>query len=694
MASPYIDLSSPIQILECKRAWDNLTLKEKLYAYYFSKASWEGSLICFFQNSYEAPGLFLLFQDIFSIPDLKSRALSSGLSEEEWNRFLAYAAGVYTNTGNYRSFGATKFIPEIPKDRFELVLSASGSALASEIWAKIGDLTYDYSSSRQVLNFPDKGGVTAYYSSNVTSSDAELVKRFLISKNLTDVHVNSRLWKVDDNTFEVRIASLKNHYLDYFGDHQFEGKTVRIVGGDFDVFMKRIIDNLTQALPYAANQTQTEMLLHYIQHFITGDIDEHKNSQRSWIKDKGPVIETNIGFIETYVDPLNIRAEFEGFVSMVDKVVSAKFSQLVNNAPAILAHLPWGPVFEKDVFQAPDFTSLDVLTFGSSGVPIGINIPNYDDIRQKDGFKNVNLGNAYPKVKPETLQFLKEEDVRLIVDAHDEAETIAVALHELLGHGSGKLLTHNAATGEYNFDVNAMNPATGEKIDSWYQSDETWSSKFGELSSAYEECRAETVAVYLSCFPEPYQIFGVDDTERARNMLWLYMAYQGVKGLLLYNPEHKIWGQAHCCARYVIFKVMLEAGNNFLSVRFTDDGQFLLEMDYSLIPTVGFEAIKTFLTKLHCYKSTGDAARGKPFFNNYAQVDEVSLRIRQIVVENQKPRRMNLQSNLNLSAHEPQLLSYPETFEGVIASYQDRFPRFDNEMYTYWVNEFSNIIRN
>ena len=78
--------------------------------------------------------------------------------------------------------------------------------------------------------------------------------------------------------------------------------------------------------------------------------------------------------------------------------MSKKTENLVNNTPELFKLMPWPREFEKDSFLKPDFTSLNVIGFGSSGTPAGINIPNYDDIRQEIGFKNVFLANSMPKI--------------------------------------------------------------------------------------------------------------------------------------------------------------------------------------------------------------------------------------------------------------------------------------------------------
>lgn len=81
---------------------------------------------------------------------------------------------------------------------------------------------------------------------------------------------------------------------------------------------------------------------------------------------------------------------------------------------------------------------------------------------------------------------------------------IHVACHELLGHGTGKLIYRDDEGKPYKF----TDPDTGKVHEACYEIGETWNGKFGAISTSFEECRADTCGFYLAQLPEVYSLFG------------------------------------------------------------------------------------------------------------------------------------------------------------------------------------------
>jgi len=282
---------------------------------------------------------------------------------------------------------------------------------------------------------------------------------------------------------------------------------------------------------------------------------------------------------------------------------------------------------------------LEVLSFASSGVPAGINIPNYDDIRQTQGFKNVSLGNVIAAKSKEKIDFIRDED-QIYFEQYDiKSFEVQVGIHELLGHGTGKLLIEDAQGGK-NFDSNLINPITNAPVASWYKAKETYDSLFQSYGSTIEECRAESCGLYLCSNPDLLKQFGITDPKEQEEVCyanWLSMILKGFKGLEFYTPATQKWGQAHSQARYVIFRVLLEAGEGFVTVQQVDNSVYLV-LDRSKILTVGQKAIGNFLKKLQIYKATADVQAAIAFYGEYSKVPEEFIKYRDIVLSKQKPR--------------------------------------------------------
>lgn len=298
------------------------------------------------------------------------------------------------------------------------------------------------------LGYPEQGHMTTYYpgSPDITKTEIDAVSAWMEKKGL--LPENTRLVKGKDGSFTILIASAKSAVPSEGGDIGKEtlfkvqdgvlaGKTIALAYGDYSKEMAAIAASIKGAAENADNENQKKMHTAYAKSFEEGSLLAFKDSQRFWIRDKGPMVESNIGFIETYRDPAGIRGEWEGFAAVVNLERTQAFGALVEAAPSLIPLLPWEKDFEKDKFLSPDFTSLEVLTFSGSGIPAGINIPNYDDIRQTEGFKNVSLGNVLSAKAPdEKIPFIAEKDLDIYKRYRDGAFEVQVGLHELTGHVS------------------------------------------------------------------------------------------------------------------------------------------------------------------------------------------------------------------------------------------------------------------
>jgi dipeptidyl-peptidase-3 len=71
----------------------------------------------------------------------------------------------------------------------------------------------------------------------------------------------------------------------------------------------------------------------------------------------------------------------------------------------------------------------------------------------------------------------------------------------------------------------------------------------------------------------------------------------------------------------------------------------------------------------------GDYDAAKKMFDHYSEVDEELIKIRQIVIDNKIPRRLELQPNLFLDPLENDVKykDYEESFEGIIKSVVERY---------------------
>ncbi|KAI0650861.1 aflatoxin-detoxifizyme [Trametes meyenii] len=680
------DRAAPYCSLNVAKSFEQLSSKEKKYAHYIGEASWAGARIIQGQWTPQAVKLYdlliLTFSENGKLADLAALQQRSGVSAEEWEDLLQYTSQVLSNLVNFKSFGFTKIVPRVPEEKFAAVVEKSANASnAVPLWNELKEHIYQLlPESSNFIGKRSLGHVSNYYLGEAPTDEEVAAVQEAAEK--IDVSVlNTRVRKDGPESFTLLVASADSAASTSHDITVLDKKAkLTVQYGDFSDALGKAVSALTEAKKYAANEHQTAMLEGYIESFKTGSIPAHVKASEHWVKDIGPVVESYVGFVETYVDPYGGRAEWEGFTAIVDKALSAKYETLVRDAPELIKSLPWGKDFEVDVFRKPDFTALEVVTFATGGIPAGINIPNYYEIRESVGFKNVSLANILAAKAPnEELTFIHPDDAELYNEWDSRAFEVQVANHELLGHGSGKLFKENA-DGTKNFDpAKVVNPLTGKPIASWYKPGQTPDSVLGEVSSSMEECRAETVALYLVSNLEILKIFGYTDKKTVEDLQYisfLLMARAGIRALEFYDPATKKHGQAHMQARLGITQHLIKSGIARLEeVRAADSSleNAYVRVDRAKVLTEGKAAAGKLLIDLQVRKSTADGPGARAFYDELTTpLPGWDGEIRDLVLRKKLPRKIFVQPNTFVENGEVVLKEYPLSSAGAIQSFIER----------------------
>ena len=165
----------------------------------------------------------------------------------------------------------------------------------------------------------------------------------------------------------------------------------------------------------------------------------------------------------------------------------------------------------------------------------------YNDIRQTCGSKSFIIANRMSaEAGPNRIpSFVHESDVENFQKHKYPAYYLWVVLHELFGHGTGKMMVQEEEE-QYNFDHEhaPIDPLTKEPISSWYKPGQTWTGQFGDIATTLDECRAELVGAYLIDDLDLLALFGfTDQTETTAKNGAIKLLYSKSSKLLTKNSD-------------------------------------------------------------------------------------------------------------------------------------------------------------
>ncbi len=548
--------------------FDKLTLKQKQYVYYLVQAGMSGRDIIWDQNYRHNLAIRRALEKIVS-------GYKGDRNSKDWAAFILYAKQVWFSSGIHHHYSNDKFIPGFSLDYFAGLMNAVGATLSKEALEAMFDPNVD---PKRVDQTPGldivKASAVNFYDPDITEKEvAEFYekKRATTDPNLS-IGLNSKVVRNRWGALEEKVWK---------------------IDGMYGAAIKEIVMWLEKAVGVAENQEQADALKLLIKYYKTGDLKTWDDYNVAWVKaTKGDIDYIN-SFIETYNDPLGMKANYETIIQINDFEASQRMKVVSDNAQWFEDRSPVLPQHRKKVVKG--ITYKVVMVAGEAGdaspsTPIGVNLPNANWIRAEHGSKSVSLGNiieAYSRADGPGLlnEFAHdEEEIRLAKKWGELASKMHTALHEVLGHASGQL------------------------------EDGVNTDMLKQYASPLEESRADLFALYYLMDPKLVELGLAESDEVGKAAYDQYLRNGLMLQLRRIEPGKDIQ-QAHMRNRQMVSKWVFEKGQAQGAVEMvTRNGKSYINIkDYAKLRTL----FGDLLREVQRIKSQGDYEAGKNLFETY-----------------------------------------------------------------------------
>jgi dipeptidyl-peptidase-3 len=419
----------------------DLSARQKILAYYLAQASMAVDPIIYDQLSRYGLRQKRILESIVSHP--------RGVPAATLGKINDYTKLFWANTGNHNGYTAQKFLPDFTYEELEragLQAIKNGGLMMtpdefrkelSELRASFFDPNFEPMSTAK----SPRGGLDIIQASSNNFYGPGVALADL--KNFKERYaLNSRVVKVPNAQGSGELV-----------EQVWRAGTPdgSVPPGLYAEYLNKAIGYLEQAKNYA-EPGQVEVIDKLIRYYQTGEPADWMSVGEAWVQNRVTVDFSN-GFVEVYRDARGVKGAIQGFVTVTDEALNHIMTRLADNAQYFEGRAPWKDEYKKQGVKAPVAMAVEaVAETGDFGITtVGDNLPNENEIHEKYGTKNfffTGSTRAFARATGSTSleEFASSpEEVRVAKKYGDEAENLMTALHEVIGHGSGKLspkLTH------------------------------------------------------------------------------------------------------------------------------------------------------------------------------------------------------------------------------------------------------------